>query len=401
MTKRRTAIGLGLAVLALCAAPLAAASFELSPASRALTLARVARAGEVQVVRVVEADAEGITAVPLGAPASGQALDALAGRPLEEVAADAPGAPRERFPWAVLLPAVSSARHIAAGTNYVAHADEVEIEAPFVFPKLVAPETSLHRLVVRPEWLLDYEVEVAVVFDRDVRDAHDLAAARAGLFVVNDFTDRATLIREVDLTVPDVGGGFANAKGQPGFLPTGPFVVVASDWRALLREIEIRLTVNGAERQRAAAADLIWDVDEIARRSLALEGKPHWEHAGHRVTLIDDGIPKGMAILTGTPGGVVFNAPTGSFIARGVAAWLFGLHFVESGATDYVKERLIDESRDRRIYLEPGDEVVAEARWLGRITTTVAAPGEAQARIGGAGTPAAEPALPLPPARER
>jgi len=149
---------------------------------------------------------------------------------------------------------------------------------------------------------------------------------------------------------------------------------VPVDWRAFLREVEIHLDVNGARHQQASPADLIWDVDEIARRSLALAGKPLFTFGGAPVTLLDDGIPKGMAILTGTPGGVVFNSPSNGFIARGIAGWIFGFHFLDRGATDHVKERLIDQSRTRRIYLQPGDEVVAEARWLGRITTTVAPP---------------------------
>jgi 2-keto-4-pentenoate hydratase/2-oxohepta-3-ene-1,7-dioic acid hydratase in catechol pathway len=268
-----------------------------------------------------------------------------------------------------------------------------------VFPKLVAPDPSFHRLETRPEWLLDYEVELAVVFDRDIRNESDLAAAQAGLFVINDFTDRATLIREIDLSIPDVGGGFANSKGQPGFLPTGPFVVVPQDWRAFLRELEIRLEVNGKQRQQASPAELIWNVDEIVRRALALEGQSHWVHDGRPVTLLDDGIPKGMAILTGTPGGVVFNAPTNGFIARGIAGWLFGFHFLDQGATAHVQERLIDDTRSQGIYLQPGDEVEASARWLGRIETKVVAPPSAHARAGGVGTPAARQTVPHPPER--
>jgi hypothetical protein len=70
----------------------------------------------------------------------------------------------------------------------------------------------------------------------------------------------------------------------------------------------------------------------------------------------------------------VFNAPTNGFLARGIAGWIFGFHFFGQGATAYVQERLIEDTRSQRIYLQPGDEVVAEARRLGRITSQILPP---------------------------
>jgi 2,4-diketo-3-deoxy-L-fuconate hydrolase len=192
--------------------------------------------------------------------------------------------------------------------------------------------------------------------------------------VVNDFTERAQLTHEADLSEPGVGGGFANAKGKPGFLPTGPFLVIPRDWRAFLRDCEIRLHVNGAERQRARGRELIWSVDELVRRTLVLGPGSRFTHEGNPVALTPGRLPRGMAILTGTPGGVVFRTPGAGFMAANAAWWAASFAFLDENVAAFVKRRWVEELRESGAFLRPGDVVIAEGHGLGGIVTQIVAP---------------------------
>jgi 2-keto-4-pentenoate hydratase/2-oxohepta-3-ene-1,7-dioic acid hydratase in catechol pathway len=333
------------------------------------TVAFVRRGGAREAVLVVSASETHASGVPLG---TADAFAALAGGP-EAVAALRTGA-RVEVALSELLPVIEGGQHIAGGANYREHGEEVDVAAPFLFPKLAEPTPWQSGLTVRQEWLLDYEVEIGVVFDRDLGSAGDLADARVGVFLANDFTERAQLTREADLSVPGVGGGFANAKGKPGFLPTGPFLVIPRDWRAFVRDCEIRLHVNGAERQRARGGELIWDVEELVRRALALGPEPRFVHEGRQVALTPGHIPRGMAIVTGTPGGVVYRTPGFGFMAAQAAWWAVTFSFLDSNAQAYVKEAWIESLREGGAFLRAGDVVIAEGRGLGAIVTHVQAP---------------------------
>jgi 2-keto-4-pentenoate hydratase/2-oxohepta-3-ene-1,7-dioic acid hydratase in catechol pathway len=341
---------------------------DLAPLDAAFTLAFAARDGTRSAYLVAALEGEAVEAVALGA---GDPFEALGARSDAANEAWAQEAPRVRLALAELLPVLEGARHVAAGANYPEHGAEVNVDAPFLFPKIAAPDPPRQRLAAEPGWLLDYEVEIAVVFDRDVAGEADLRAARAGVFLANDFTERAQLVREADLSGAGVGVGFANAKGKPGFFPTGPFLVVPRDWRAFVRDCEIRLAVNGDERQRARGREMIWEVDEIVRRALALAGRPRFEHEGRGLALVDVPLPRGTALLTGTPGGVVFAPPGRAFVLAQLARWLFGLHFWSEGAVDFVKRSYVDELLRAGRFLQPGDFVVAEGAGLGSIETYV------------------------------
>jgi 2-keto-4-pentenoate hydratase/2-oxohepta-3-ene-1,7-dioic acid hydratase in catechol pathway len=353
-----------LAALAAQAAPP-----ELVPAEVGETVAFVQRDGAREAVLVVSASETHVSGVPLG---SADAFEALGGGP--DAIAALRGRARVEVPLGELLPVIEGEHHIAGGANYREHGDEVDVAAPFLFPKLAAPTAWQDTLTVQPEWLLDYEVEIGVVFDRDLVSPADLADARVGVFLANDFTERAQLTREADLSEPGVGGGFANAKGKPGFLPTGPFLVIPRDWRAFVRDCEILLHVNGAERQHARGGELIWDVEELVRRTLALGAKRRFVHEGQSVALTTGRIPRGMGIVTGTPGGVVYRTPGLGFMAAQAAWWALTFSFLDSGAEPYVKEAWIESLREGGAFLRAGDVVIAEGRGLGAIVTHIQAP---------------------------
>jgi 2-keto-4-pentenoate hydratase/2-oxohepta-3-ene-1,7-dioic acid hydratase in catechol pathway len=348
-----------------------AAPPEVAPIEQAVTVAFAERDGAREAFLVVAAGEEHLTAVPLG---GGDAFAALAALSDAQVAALLRDAPRSELALADLLPALEGAQHVAGGANYVEHAEEADAPAPFLFPKRAEPTPWDAPVATQPDWLLDYEVEIAVVFDRDIARAADLAGARAGVLLVNDFTERAQLTFEADLSERGVGAGFANAKGKPGFLPTGPFLVIPRDWRGFVRDCEIRLHVNGAERQRARGGEMTWSVDELARRTLALGSKARFVHEGQAIALTPGTIPRGTAILTGTPAGVVYRAPRTGFIATNAAWWALSFAFLDSDAPTFVKRRWVQQLHEGGAFLRAGDVVIAEGSGLGRIVTPIVTP---------------------------
>jgi 2-keto-4-pentenoate hydratase/2-oxohepta-3-ene-1,7-dioic acid hydratase in catechol pathway len=354
--------------LLFAATSLHAAPQELLPPSEAHTIAFAEIGGSRTALLVVSVGEHVVGAVSLG---TSDAFAALGARAEQELVALREG-PRMEIALAELLPVIEGAHHVAGGANYVEHGEEVDVSAPFLFPKIAAPTASRAALAIQPEWLLDYEVELGLVFDRDLMTLADLEQARAGVFLVNDFTERAQLTREADLSVPGVGGGFPNAKGKPGFLPTGPYLVIPRDWRAFVSACEIRLHVNSGERQRARGGEMIWAPEELVRRALALGAEPRFTHESRRLGLTPSpGLARGVALITGTPGGVAFRTPGLGFMAANAAWWVASFSFLGTGAADFVKERWIEELRAGGAFLRAGDVVVAEARGLGAIITRI------------------------------
>ena len=333
-------LALGLACLLGCGAPPesgerldeAALWGDVAPPGEALTFARRGRelllvravaGGKVEAVALREAD-DPITLLERTSAAELRA--AAEARPRVSVALGELG-----------LPADLGAVHVAAGANFRAHGDEVGVDEPFLFPKLVQPTPFASEVPAAAR--LDYEVELCFVALRPLASAADVPG-RFGVLLCNDFTDRWTLVKGM-LGAGEMGTrGFADAKGRPGFLPVGPFLVVPGDLDAFLAGVTLELWVNGALRQRSPAEAMIWDLPALVARSFAGRERAY-RHAGGERSILPaaDGIPARALVLSGTPGGVVF-AP--SNLWRG------------------------------SLYLKPGDEVVARATGLGALKSRVA-----------------------------
>ena len=92
--------------------------------------------------------------------------------------------------------------YIAAGTNFKEHAEEVYLDdPPFLFPKLARAGNWQDDVPLIPR--LDYEAELCVFPLADI-NADDAASGNLpdfGLVLCNDFTDRWTLIKELDLSL--------------------------------------------------------------------------------------------------------------------------------------------------------------------------------------------------------
>jgi len=232
------------------------------------------------------------------------------------------------------LPFVAAYPHIAAGTNFVAHAEEVgREEGPFLFPKLAEP--TAWNADVPDRARLDYEVEICAV---TLTPHSAKAPAQLGYTLCNDFTDRWTLVREIDLGAPMGQTGFADAKGGVGMLTVGPLLVVPREPAGFHEPLVLELWVNGALRQHAVGGLMEWPPEEVLTRAFGACDVDYTTVNG-AVDLTDcETIPARTLVLTGTPAGVMFHP---------VTIW------------------------SKRAYLVPGDEVVAAATHLGVLRNTV------------------------------
>jgi 2-keto-4-pentenoate hydratase/2-oxohepta-3-ene-1,7-dioic acid hydratase in catechol pathway len=195
---------------------------------------------------------------------------------------------------------------IGIGRNYGEAAPDEPAPVPILFAKpataLIGPEDP----IVKPAatQMLDYEGELVVIIGRAGRHLHarEAAAHIAGYTVGSDVT-------AFDVMFP----GHAHApdtmsaqllqqlrgKGHDTFLPLGPAIVTA-DEAGDPAELEIITTVNGAERQRAHAGDMLVGIDRlVAEVSAVLTLHP------------------GDVILTGTPPGIGLQQDPPVFLSDG------------------------------------------------------------------------------------
>lgn len=357
---------------------LPASAADLAPLREAISLARYTGPdGRIHTLAVLEDDGQAVRGVDLSQLLSRYdvySMDVLLGYSHDDLVTriEAENS-RVKCAYADLLPAVAGSNHPALGINYTEHGREARMTEPFLFPKMVATSAAVHQLPYQPEWLLDYEVELGVVFDRTITATTALDEARVGFLVINDFTDRAYLMRHINTKDLGSGAGFSGAKSLPNFFPTGPYVVVPRQWRPFYQDLQLSLTVNGQPRQQEKAANMVWKLDKIVAEVVATKGEKRWESHGQPAALFDgEGIPKGAVLLTGTPSGVAFNAPGGGFIAGAITKSLFTFSWLRGQSPiAYMKESHIKAQRRKPTYLKPGDVVVTSVSKLGHITTTI------------------------------
>lgn len=181
----------------------------------------------------------------------------------------------------LVAPVLPRSKVVGIGQNYADHIKELGNEPPPEPLVFLKPNTSVigpRDPIVYPHQTADlhYEGELAVVIGRICRDidAADVPKVVYGYTVGNDVTAR-------DLQARD--GQWARAKGFDTFCPLGPWIETDLD----VDDLAIRTTLNGAVRQDARTADLIFDVPTLV------------SHVSSFMTLLP-----GDVLLTGTPGGV-------------------------------------------------------------------------------------------------
>jgi len=132
---------------------------------------------------------------------------------------------------------------------------------PYVFTKPVSAIAGPYDTLVLPRNTSqpDWELELAVVIGRRGRNiSRDRALEHAaGYVVANDISAR-DLIPRTDYKM--LGTDWLRAKGQPGFLPLGPWLVPAR-FVPDPHRLRMRLVVSGRVMQDETTADMIFGIE--------------------------------------------------------------------------------------------------------------------------------------------
>lgn len=201
----------------------------------------------------------------------------------------------------LVAPITDPQKYLAIGMNYEEHAREAEaagIARPtnqLWFNKQVSCINGPYDPIEMPRVSdkLDYEAELGVIIGRVCRHVPREAARSviAGYLVTNDVSVRDWQARSPTFTL----GKSFDTHG-----PIGPWITT-DDEIADPHALEMRLTVNGVERQRATTGDMIYDVyEQISYLSTVMTLAPG--------DIIATGTPSGVGIATGAflkPGDVV------------------------------------------------------------------------------------------------
>jgi len=147
---------------------------------------------------------------------------------------------------------------------------------PYAFTKPVSTVSGAYDPLALPNTTTqpDWELELAVVIGRR---GYQISRERAldyvaGYCIVNDISAR-DLIPRTDYKM--LGTDWLRSKGQPGFLPLGPYLVP----KAFVPEphrLKMRLSVSGQVMQDESTADMLFGIERqieyISRYSRLLPG---------------------------------------------------------------------------------------------------------------------------------
>lgn len=352
-------------------------------------LTRIARvldpSGRVVFARVTAEEGGHITRVAAIAPGDTSLLEvfkaAAAGNLPDDFAVD-----DERVCSVVELPesALDAETHVlvSTGLNFAAHAEEAGGGDVFLFPKPAAP-TRAYAPVHAPMGvtLLDYEVELSFVLLEDLDPFAPLTReelwAKSAFFLSNDVSNREAIIENAALS--GTGTGFSEGKGQPGFMPAGPWMIRGSELLAALETcgeegLGLRLWVDDETepRQDATTEQMILQPSELVGRigtwieehgrssamTFSRPGQPV-RHYPLAVPEASPRLPAGSIIQTGTPAGVALNAPS----PLGVT--LRGMLRLRGPFAQFLVEEKARASEGGTRYLAPGSIVTAQIDGLG------------------------------------
>ena len=140
--------------------------------------------------------------------------------------------------------------------------DRVANGEPYVFTKPVSAISGAYDDLVLPPTTSkpDWELELAVVIGKEgynirVEDAMDYVA---GYTIVNDISAR-DLIPRTDYKM--LGTDWLRSKGQPGFLPLGPYLV-PKQFVEDPHNLSMQLTVSGKTMQDETTADMLFGIEQ-------------------------------------------------------------------------------------------------------------------------------------------
>jgi 2-keto-4-pentenoate hydratase/2-oxohepta-3-ene-1,7-dioic acid hydratase in catechol pathway len=196
----------------------------------------------------------------------------------------------------ILPPVTTPCRLYCQGANYRQHMIESGMDPDakafnMFFTKSDASVTSAWEAVAPPSHvrLLDYEVELALVFRRAI--ASPVKVTRESL---KDFVFAVTIANDLsarDVQLPQMQ--FFKGKSYRGFCPIGPWLTVPeSDEFALIDDLDLKLAVNGEVRQRDSTKNLVFKPAETISELSTFAN-----------------IAAGDVLLTGTPSGCALRLP--------------------------------------------------------------------------------------------
>lgn len=190
----------------------------------------------------------------------------------------------ERATW--MPPSVGPSKIICVGRNYVEHAKELGNDVPSSPLVFMKPPSSVIRdgeaiILPRASQRVEFEGEIGIVIGTrayHVDERHARAYVR-GVVALNDVTAR-------DLQKSD--GQWTRAKGFDTFCPVGAEGAAPE----ALDGLAVVTRVNGVERQRGAAVDMVFSIPRLIA------------YVSGIMTLLP-----GDVLATGTPAGVGPLAP--------------------------------------------------------------------------------------------
>ncbi|MBT8469794.1 MAG: fumarylacetoacetate hydrolase family protein, partial [Deltaproteobacteria bacterium] len=161
----------------------------------------------------------------------------------------------------VLCPITEDRRFLCQAINYRTHMIESGIDpeaSPFniFFRKASSCLAPANTDIVKPSHVefLDYEVEIGLVFSRDVSGPTEVGADNlheyvGALVLVNDISAR-------DVQLPEMQ--FYKGKSYRTFGPAGPYLtLVTREDLARFDALRLELSVNGETRQNSLASDMV------------------------------------------------------------------------------------------------------------------------------------------------
>ena len=244
--------------------------------------------------------------------------------------------PSLAFESAVILsPVTTPCRVYCQGANYRQHMIESGMDPDakafnMFFTKSDASIAPARGSIAPPKHvsLLDYEIELALVFRRPIASAMTVTRETLkdfvfALAIANDFSAR-------DVQLPQMQ--FFKGKSYRGFCPIGPWLTVPDpDEFARLDDLELILAVNGAVRQQDSTKNLVFKPAELISELTTFAN-----------------VAPGDVLLTGTPSGCALRVPPAP--VRRIVQLLPERQFWKL---------FLNTQRRRAEYLRPGDAVSA------------------------------------------
>ncbi|MBF7730475.1 fumarylacetoacetate hydrolase family protein [Pseudomonas sp. N040] len=343
-------------------------TLAIAAPAEALTFARFLRDGEPHLLLVQRYAAGQVSGIDLQQALPGSANDPITLFNAQGYAAleQLRGAQTSVSADALLLPFDGTASQVAIGINYPEHGKEVALGDSFVFPKQTAA-TPHNASVPARDYLLDYEIELGFVTLEPLK--RGTPPEYMGLVLASDYSDRAALMRHVNLMDVGSGAGFTQGKSEPGFMPVGNLLVIPRDYQAFYQTLQLELWCNGEKRQEANPARMTWGIQRILSETFAREGRT-WQWNGQPVALpVDDGtIPPRTLFLSGTPAGVIYQKPALRQLFAGLSEAFFTLRWNQP---QYIVEPFLRDAYRSGRFLQPGDTVVMRADRLGLISNRI------------------------------